>query len=43
MTFFALGQLQQVDDVAALAGAAALGDGVALDAEEAALVGENRT
>ena len=37
---FALGQLQQVDDVAALAGAAALGDGVALDAEQAALVGD---
>ena len=39
---FALGQLQQVDDVAALAGAAALGDGVALDAEEAALVGNEQ-
>ncbi len=40
MTFFALGQLQQVDDVAALAGAAALGNGVALDAEQTAPVGD---
>ena len=40
---FALGQLQQVDDVAALAGAAALGDGVALDAEQAALVGDEQS
>ena len=37
---FALGQLQQVHDVGALAGAAALGDGVALDAEQAATVGD---
>ena len=39
---FALGQLQQIDDVGALAGAAALGDGVALDAEQAALIGNEQ-
>ncbi len=36
----ALSQLQQVHDVAALAGAAALGNGVALDAEQTAPVGD---
>ena len=41
--FFALGQLQQVHNVGALAGAAALGNGVALDAEQAALSVTNRT
>ena len=37
---FALGQGQQVDDVGALAGAAALGDGVALQPEDTAPVGD---
>ena len=37
---FALGQLQQVDNVGALAGTAALGDGIAFLAEEAALIGD---
>ena len=39
---FAFRQLQQVHDVGALAGAAALGDGVALDAEQTAPVGDEQ-
>ena len=39
---FALGQLEQVHDVGALAGAAALGDGVTLEAEHPAPVGNEQ-